>query len=204
MPRPYRQKRRAELQEQTRQRIVEAAVDLHGSVGPASTTISAIAEKAGVQRVTVYKHFPDEATMFAACGSHWRELHPPPDPAPLVAIPDPRMRLRLALSGLYGWFAVNEQMVANTIRDLPAKPDLAAAMAPMLALVEHLVQVLARGWGEGAPTPFRLAAIGHALEFTTWVSLERQQNLSPEAAVDLMVRLVEAAGDDTPLPRPDA
>ena len=71
--RPYRKHRRAELEQQTRERIVEAAVDLHGSVGPARTTVSGVAERAGVQRATVYRHFPDDESLFAACSAHWRE-----------------------------------------------------------------------------------------------------------------------------------
>ncbi len=195
MPRAYRQKRRAELQEQTRQRIVEAAVDLHGTVGPAETTISAIADQAGVQRVTVYKHFPDEATLFAACTAHWQASNPPPDPAPLSTITDSRLRLRLALGGLYAWYAANERMLANGIRDMPRKPELAASVAPLFDMLGTIGALLAAGWDDGDPHPLRVAAIGHALEFTTWTSLVSHQSLSPEGAIDLMVRFIETAGD---------
>ena len=99
--RAYRKRRRAEQEEETRLRITEAAVDLHGSVGPARTTVSAIAERAGVQRATVYRHFPDEEALFAACSSHWAALNPPPDPAAWAEIADPDERLRRALSELY-------------------------------------------------------------------------------------------------------
>lgn len=195
MPRAYRQRRRAEQQAETRQRIVEATVNLHGTVGPAETTISAIADQAGVQRVTVYKHFPDEAALFAACTAHWQATNPPPDPAPLADIPDPRLRLSLALTGLYAWYAANEQMIANGMRDMPRVPELAASIAPLLGLLEHIGRLLAEGWDDTEPHPLRLAAIGHALDFTTWSSLVHHQALSSEQAVALMVRFVESAAD---------
>src|SRR5688500_10745162 len=105
MPRKYELKKRAEAQDETRRRITEATVELHGTIGPARTTISAIAERAGVQRLTVYRHFPDERALLGACTSHWRERHPPPDPGPWTAIEDPRERAERALGELYGWYA---------------------------------------------------------------------------------------------------
>ena len=122
--RTYRKRRRAEQEEETRLRITEAAVDLHGSVGPARTTVSAIAERAGVQRATVYRHFPDEEALFAACSSHWAALNPPPDPTVWAQIADPDERLRRALSELYSWYGDNRQMLANTSRDRPLVPAM--------------------------------------------------------------------------------
>src|SRR5215210_7954708 len=109
--RPYRKRRRAELEAVTRLRIAEAAVDLHGSVGPARTTISAVAERAGVQRATVYRHFPDEDALFDACSSHWMAQHPLPDPTAWAAIENPDQRLRVALGELYDWYADGEHML---------------------------------------------------------------------------------------------
>ena len=106
--RPYRKRRRAQLEAETRLRITEATVDLHGSVGPARTTISAVADRAGVQRATVYRHFPDEDALFDACSSHWRAQHPLPDPAHWAKIDDPDERLRLALGELYDWYEDGE------------------------------------------------------------------------------------------------
>src|SRR5215467_379211 len=102
--RPYRMKRRAELEEQTRRRITESAVALHEELGPALTSISAIAERAGVRRSTVYRHFPDETALFAACSSHWRATNPPPDPAIWEHIDDPGERSRTALRELYAFY----------------------------------------------------------------------------------------------------
>src|SRR3712207_5397895 len=116
MPRKYQLKRRAEKQEETHQRIVEAAVDLHERLGPAQTTISAIAERAGVQRLTVYRHFPDEEAVFRACTSHCRARNPAPDPAGWSAVADPVARLRLALTELYGYFERGEAMLASSHR----------------------------------------------------------------------------------------
>ena len=117
--RKYTKRRRAETEQETRQRITEAAMALHGSVGPARTTISAIAEKAGVQRATVYRHFPDEETLFAACSGHFRALNPPPDPAALVETADPATRLRRALTDTYAYSRRTEGMVETVLRDAP-------------------------------------------------------------------------------------
>src|SRR3954466_14092231 len=102
--RPYRMKRRAELEEQTRRRITESAVALHEELGPAQTSISAIAERAGVRRSTVYRHFPDEDALFDACSSHWRAANPPPDPRTWSSSEDPAERMRTALRELYAFY----------------------------------------------------------------------------------------------------
>src|SRR5947199_8570621 len=111
--RPYRKKRRAEHEEQTRLRITEAAEDLHGTVGPARTSISAVAARAGVRRSTVYRHFPDEAALFAACSGHWMATHPPPDIAVWASIEDPERRLLHALGEMYAYSRPTEPMMAN-------------------------------------------------------------------------------------------
>src|ERR1700704_680635 len=115
--RPYRMQRRAESQEQTRQRITESAVALHGPLGPARTSISAVAEHAGVRRSTVYRHFADEAALFDACTAHWSAANPPPDPQPWSAIGDPGERLKFALSELYGFYDRTAQMLEVLFRD---------------------------------------------------------------------------------------
>src|SRR4029453_13946377 len=117
MSRQYQQRKRAEQQDETRLRITEATVDLHGSVGPSRTTVSAVAERAGVQRATVYRHFPDERALFAACSAHWRAPNPRPDPASWAAMEDPQARTRRALAELYAYYGRTEQMLANLIRD---------------------------------------------------------------------------------------
>ena len=121
-PRPYTKTRRAELEQRTRERITEAAVELHGSLGPARTTISAIAQRADVQRATVYRHFPDEESLFAACSAHWRAQNEPPDLAAWAAIRDPAARLAVALAELYAWYARTQRMLELLIRDLPLVP----------------------------------------------------------------------------------
>src|SRR5215208_565498 len=122
--RPYRKRRRAQLEAETRLRITEAAVDLHGSVGPARTTISAVADRAGVQRGTVYRHFPDEDALFDACSSHWMAQHPLPDPAAWAAIEDSDERLRTALQQIYEWYERGAYMLEQTTRDVPLVPAL--------------------------------------------------------------------------------
>ncbi|HET7479864.1 MAG TPA: helix-turn-helix domain-containing protein, partial [Rubrobacteraceae bacterium] len=117
MARKYEQKRRAEKQEETRRRITEATVELHKTVGMARTTISAIAENAGVERLTVYRHFPDEKTLFSACSEHYMGANPPPDPEPWARTGDPEERLRSALEEVYAYHRRTEPMMANLIRD---------------------------------------------------------------------------------------
>ena len=190
--RRYRKGRRAALEDQTRLRITEAAVELHGTVGPARTTISAVAERAGVQRATVYRHFPDERALFAACSSHWVALNPRPDPAVWAAIADPDERLGAALAELYAWYARTERMLVNVIRD---SGSIAAMAAPVAAFGEYLgsaSEVLLHGRRpHGAHRPIA-AAIGHALAFSTWQSLAGR-GLSDYEAADLMSALVDSA-----------
>ena len=197
MTRKYDMKRRAKRQEETRQRIVEATVELHKTVGMARTTISAIAEKAGVERLTVYRHFPDERALFSACSGHYMAANPPPDLALWTQVADPEKRLRVALTEVYAYYRRTEPMTANFLRDLPVKPVLLEIGAPYLQLFERMRYVLATGWGvEDERLALLLAALGHALDFQSWRSLVRQQALDDEQAVELMVKMVRCAMRD--------
>jgi len=187
--RAYRKRRRAELEAETRLRITEAAVDLHGSIGPARTTISAIAERAGVQRATVYRHFSDEEALFEACSSHWMGQHPLPDPAAWATIDDPDERLRTALRELYRWYERGESMLEKTTRDVALVPALRPAMEAFGGWFDAAADALLRGHPKRGARR-RRAAIGHALSFETWRSLVREQHLSRSDAVELMTRLV--------------
>jgi AcrR family transcriptional regulator len=189
MKRKYELKERARRQAQTRQRIVEAAVDLHTSVGPARTTISAIAQRAGVERHTVYAHFPDERALFDACSDHWAARHPLPDLGALAEIADPAERLRRCLTELYGWYESVEGHLALFVRDASVVPATGEALEKTTAEFAALADVVARGWPRRKAVR---AAIGHALEFETWRSLVRRQGLSRGQAADAMVAL--AAG----------
>jgi AcrR family transcriptional regulator len=192
--RHYRKRRRAELEEETRLRITEAAVELHGSVGPARTTISAVAERAGVQRATVYRHFTDEAALFDACSSHWMERHPLPDLSAWDAIADPDARLRSALRDLYGWYARGEYMLEKTTRDVTLVPALQPSMDAFAAWLGPATDSLVRGRPERGARRRRVrAAVGHALSFGTWRSLVREQGLPEPEASELMAGLVSAA-----------
>jgi AcrR family transcriptional regulator len=187
--RPYRKTRRAELEEETRLRITESAVALHGSLGPSRTSMSAVAERAGVPRSTLYRHFADEDALFDACSAHWGAANPPPEIAAWAGIADPDVRLRAALEAMYAFYRQTEAMLANLIRDAEL-PVVASRMAGFQAYLEAIAGTLARG------RPRRRAvraAVGHALAFTTWRSLTREQQLDDRQAVDLMCRLVAAA-----------
>ena len=197
MARKYEQKRRAELQQETRRRIAEAALELHGSVGPAKTTISAIAEKAGVQRQTFYRHFPDELSLFRACSSLDLSENPLPDPDPWAQIVDPEERLRVALAELYAYFRRRERILANVLRDAEGEAEVNAnvreVLKPMAARWERMREVLCVGWEvpDGASEKKLLGAtIGVALDFQTWRTMVREQGLSEEEAIEVMARMV--------------
>jgi AcrR family transcriptional regulator len=183
--RPYRLGRRAERQAQTRRRIVAAAVDLHATVGPATTSISAIAERAGVQRHTVYAHFPDETALFEACSSHWIGANPFPDASEWLEIVDPGERLRRALGDVYAWYERVEDALALFVRDAHVFPSWGEARRARLA---ELADLLAKDLPRRKAVR---AAVGHALDFETWRSLVRTHGLSNRAAADAMARLAE-------------
>lgn len=191
MTRKYELKRRAERQAETRQRIVEAALELHGTVGFVDATISAVARTAGVERLTVYRHFADEQALVAACAWHFFSEHPLPDPAPWRRIQDPVARLRTALREVYAWNRKTEPNMANFLRDAPQKPFLLDLGAPLFEQWGLMRDVLAGGWrARGKRRRRLLAAIEHALDFRTWQSLVRERGLSDDDAVELMVALV--------------
>jgi len=192
--RPYRKRRRAEQEDETRLRITEAAVELHGSVGPARTTFSAVAERAGVQRATVYRHFSDEAGLFQACSSHWLGEHPLPDLPRLETIDEPDVRLRAALADVYEWHKRGEDMLARVIRDVALVPALAPHLEALASWFDAAAETVVSGRSEQGDGGRRVrAAVGHALAFETWRSLVREQGLSQAEAIDLMVALVASA-----------
>lgn len=193
--RTYNKRRRAEHEAATRQRIIEATVKLHGSIGLARTTIAAIAAEAGVQRATVYRHFPELESLFLACSGHWASLNPPPDPEHWSQVRDPDERLRHALGELYAWYAWAEPMLTHTFRDAPLVPASAPARARFQQHFEALHGALMGQRRTSGRARIRVAAaIGHALDFLTWRSLVREHGLTEEEAINLMAALVTAAG----------
>jgi AcrR family transcriptional regulator len=191
--RRYRKRRRAELELETRHRIAEATAKLHGAVGPAQTTVSAIADEAGVQRSTVYRHFPDDQALFDACTAHFYGRHPMPDIERWASIADPDERLHRALTDLYAWYGETEDMLSNTQRDAAYVP--APTRARFLGYFKAAREMLIRGRQErGRPRARVAAATGHAIAFATWRSLVREQGLDDGEAVDMMARTVAEAG----------
>jgi AcrR family transcriptional regulator len=189
--RPYRKKRRAELEGQTRLRITESAVALHEQLGPAHTSISAVAEHAGVRRSTVYRHFPDEESLFAACSAHWRAENPPPDPQRWAAIEDPGARLETALGELYAFYGRTEGMYTSLLRDEQLVAPVEKRLGDFRGYLRAIQDILMAGRGlRGNAARRTRAAIGHALAFATWRSLTREQGLSDDDAVALMRTLV--------------
>jgi len=167
--RAYTKKLRAESEEATRQRIVEALVALHEEVGPAQTTVSAVAERAGVQRLTVYRHFPDEPSMIRACSAHWEQLNPLPDLSPSEV--DPLRACRTSLLRLYRWYRANAAMLSQITRDAERLPVVAESIAPIAERLDRLSEQLERRWPQRSSR--RRATLRHALDFSTWRSLDR-------------------------------
>jgi AcrR family transcriptional regulator len=193
--RTYRKRVRAEQEEATRERIAEAAVKLHGSIGPARTTVSGVAKEAGVQRATVYRHFPDEVALFAACTAHYWARHPLPDIEALKGIRDPAERLRRGLGDFYAFYSHNEAMLEKTSRDAHLVPAMDTQRQAFLAFIEMAATVLMAGRKErGAARRRTSAAIAHALYFPTFQSLTGMQGLSNLEAAAVMVAMVEGAG----------
>ena len=180
--RTYRMKRRAELEEETRRRITESAVALHEQVGPAHTSITAIAERAGVRRSTVYRHFPDEDTLFAACSSHWRASNPPPDVADWATV-------EAGLTELYAFYSRTHRMYESLLRDEKLVPAVRRRLRDFHGYLDAARNALL----QGRRSRRARAAAGHAVAFETWRSLTREQGLTNEEAVALMSRFVESA-----------
>ena len=186
MPRSYQLKRRAERQDQTRQRIIEAAIALHQTIGPAATSVSEIAERAGVGRVTVYRHFPDEPTLARACSGQYFERHPFPDPECWKAIQDPGERLRTGLREAYAYHRATEAMISHVLADAREHP----VMEPYHGHWGRAADVLTSAWpARGRRRALLRAGIALALSFDTWRTLVREQQLSDDEAVELALRL---------------
>lgn len=193
----YQLKKRAEREQETRLRIVRATVELHETVGPALTTRSAIAERAGVSRPTVYSHFPDELSLGKACSALGLSENPLPDPGMWEQIADPEKRLREALSELYDYFRRREGLLANILRDqemphLKDDPDVREIMRPIVDHGERMQRALAMGWEihKSHTPPLLQGAIRLALDFQNWRTMVRKQGMTDEQAVELMARMV--------------
>jgi AcrR family transcriptional regulator len=195
--RTYELKRRAERQQETRRRIVEAAIELHTTLGPSRTTVKAIAERAGVTRPTVYAHFPDVRSLFEACSGRVRETVPPPATTAWRSISDPGDRMETALHDLYGYYERLEPLLENVQRDAAVMPLVAEMNAYRVRYLEEIRELLLEAWPKRGGARARLRrAIGHALEFRTWQSLVRRQGFRTNEAVQLMVTFVHAAASD--------
>jgi AcrR family transcriptional regulator len=194
--RKYELKKRAERLAETRRRITEATLELHRTVGPAATQVNEVARRAGVQRMTVYNHFPDEASLFAACSAHWRALHPAPDLAAWRAVDEPGKRLRLGLRELYAWYRETEPMTANVLRDAQILPTLRPIIeGGLLRYLDQARQVLTEPSGAPGRRRERVDAAARAtVDFHTWRALAP---LGDADAAELAAGLVELAATTT-------
>jgi AcrR family transcriptional regulator len=192
--RKYRKQRRADLEEETRLRITVSALVLHGTVGPSRTSISEVARRAGVRRSTVYRHFPDETALFRACSAHWAAQNPRPDLQVWARIASPNERLEVALIELYGFFHRTERMLDNLFRDETTVPAVRQQFSGFRGYLKQARDVLTAGRGLRGDAHRRIqGAIGHAVAFSTWKSLVREQQLSNVEATALMASAVSSA-----------
>jgi AcrR family transcriptional regulator len=192
--RPYKMKRRAELEQATRRRITESAVHLHGTLGPARTSMGAVASHAGVRRSTLYRHFPDEMALFQACSAHWRAANPLPDLATWAAIEDADARLRRALGELYAFYRATRGMLENLYRDEALSVPVASHFGRHREYLDAArTTLMAKRAVRGVARRRVSAAIGHALAFATWRSLAIDQGLDDDEVVEFMCRLVAAS-----------
>jgi AcrR family transcriptional regulator len=190
--RKYELKQRAERLADTRRRITEATVELHRTVGPAATHINEVARRAGVQRMTVYNHFPNDTALLTACSAHWRALHPTPDLAAWRAVADPGARLRLGLGQLYGWYRETDPMTGNVLRDAQVLPALRAILeGGLLRYLDQARQVLTEPLGARGRRRQRVdAAARAAIDLHTWRALAP---LGDAEAAELAAGLIELA-----------
>jgi AcrR family transcriptional regulator len=196
--RAYRLGRRARGKQETRERIVRATAELHAEVGPAATTISAVAERAGVQRLTVYRHFPDAAGLFAACAEHSLGEYPPPDPGLWRECVEPAERAERALVALYEYYEGGAELFAQVFRDAEQLPALDDALGPVRHYLETAAADLAEGWGPAADESRAFHAfLDHALDFWTWRSLAGKGLPTSEAA-RLMAGLLTTLAESPP------
>jgi AcrR family transcriptional regulator len=188
--RPYTLRQRAAQQGETRARIVAAAMELHEELGPRNTTISAIAERAGVQRLTVYRHFPDEQGLLRACSSHWLDLHPAPDPADWQTIAEPGARTHTAIARLYGYYRRTERMWRSSYRDEDEVPALKAVMREPRDYLRRVRDDLVAAWNPSPQARRALnAVLGHGLQFSSWESLDREGLTDAEMADAIVIWL---------------
>jgi AcrR family transcriptional regulator len=192
--RKYELKKRAEEMAETHRRITDAAIELHGTVGPSRTTLSAVAKRAGVERRTLYRHFPTEADLFAACSTHYFTANPWPDLVTWRAIGDPQQRLVRALDELYAYYERTEPMLSNVLRDAELVDFARGAVAPLHAFLDEAAEILTIGRQvvRGRRRQILGGASRHALAFSTWRSL-CTNGVGRSDAVKLMAALVEAA-----------
>lgn len=186
--RKYRKSARAESEAETRRRILDAVITLHGEVGPLQTSVKSIAERAGVQRLTVYRHFGDQRAIVAACSEDWRKRHPPPA-LESGESEDPRRRARRLLFSLYTYYREGQQILSNITRDAPKMPELQEEMSPFLDYLEAVVAEIERAWPR--KSKWRRVTLWHAVQFSTWQSVAAVAG-GDRAAVHLVFRWCDA------------
>lgn len=191
--RPYKLRKRALGQERTRQRIVDAAIELHGTRGPKNTSISAVAKRAGVQRLTVYRYFPDEFALFTSCSSHWLSQNPPPNPEAWSGIATPERRTTAALTALYAYYRVTSPMLTLVYRDADEVEALKGPIQGFQGYLDVVRDSLVAVWRpDGRRSRLFLATVAHSIAFSTWSSLSGM-GLSDSQICHLLLKWISTA-----------
>ena len=184
--RKYEMVKRREKVEETRRRIAKATYELHSTIGPASTTVAQIAERARLPRQTIYRNFPTQLDLFRGCIAFGLDLSPPPDPVAWQEIADRDQRLHSGLTELYAWFEDVEAIMTNSLRDIGALPAAAEAMQPLAELMQFMHDTLSTGWEIHSVSPL----IRLAIDFSTWKMLRRVEGIESEAIIEFWVQLI--------------
>lgn len=189
--RKYELKKRAERQAETRQRILEAAIHLHETVGAHGATISAIAQQAGVERLTVYRHFPDERSLVSACTSHYFAQHPPPDTEQWRKIVEAELCLRTALAEIYIYYRQTEAMMDSIYRNVAVVPLLQELLEPFFMKWDAVTDMLVGKFtADKDQSTLLRPVIALAIHFQTWRTLIHEQGLEDDQAVEVMVKMI--------------
>jgi AcrR family transcriptional regulator len=181
-PRKYDMTRRASAAAETRRRIVDATLELHGEQGIAATSWDDIAARAGVGVGTVYRHFPSLDELIPACGEITRERIALPDPSLFDGLDTPAERLEHLVREA---FAIYER-AAPQLRAIRSEPDVHPNVAEAGEAVEAALTALV----DAAVEPAADRAVVRALiDLGTWQAL-RDQGLGQTEAVAAIAGLL--------------
>ena len=188
MPRRYSTVRRAAMAQETRQRIVDAALALHAERGILGTKPAQIAARAEVALTTFYKHFPALGSLVRACTTRGRELIPAPDSAIVSALPPvPAVRIERMTRTLFEYYEAREPWLYVGRTEERLVPELQPVLQAQRAVRDAFVHAALEGTGASREA----VAVATALvDFWAWRTLRREVGLSQEQASNAVIATV--------------